>query len=94
MASVKIRSGNRFLDVTLSALLNVSINGPAELENGAALANADKWLHGKGRRQATTLLLERVRSVVHHTSTINEEAVEISTKHFHLQIFFYNLLAI
>ena len=50
------------LDVTLNALMNVSINGPAQLTDENVQAVAKKWQKTKKRRQVTERLLKVVES--------------------------------
>ena len=60
MARVKSKTRNRLLDITLSALLNISLNGPQELSSEAAGAIADKWLCKKKRRTVTERKLDKL----------------------------------
>lgn len=63
MGRVKTMARNRLLDVTLSALLNVSLNGPQQLPDEAALAIADKWLSRKTRRAITQKKMDDVGTI-------------------------------
>lgn len=50
---IKTHGRSRLLDETLSALMNISINGTASLEDDDARHIAEKWLGKKERRQVT-----------------------------------------
>ena len=51
---IKTHGRSRLLDETLSALMNISINGPTALNDDDARHIAEKWLGKKERRQVTT----------------------------------------
>lgn len=53
MKLIKTPHRNRLLDETLSALMNVTINGPSELPDEDALEIASVWLEKKPRRKVT-----------------------------------------
>ena len=50
MARIKTKMRNRLLDVSLCALMNVSLNGPPQLGDDDALAIAESWISRKHRR--------------------------------------------
>ena len=50
MARIKTKMRNRLLDVSLCALMNVSLNGPPQLGDDDALAIAESWTSRKYRR--------------------------------------------
>ena len=62
LCHVKNKQRNRLLDVTLNALLNVSINGPKKLTEEDAQTIAEKWQQKKNRRRVTKRALKAVES--------------------------------
>ena len=51
LKNIKTKNRNRLLDQTTSALLNISVNGPAQLTDSQAALVAEKWKTTKQRRQ-------------------------------------------
>jgi len=58
----KTKQRSRLLDVTLNALINVSMNGPAQLNDESALEIAQKWTEAENRRRVTERALKTVNS--------------------------------
>ena len=59
---VKTKQRNRLLDVTLNALINVSMNGPNHLDNKSTVEVAENWITAKNRRKVTKQALQTMMS--------------------------------
>ena len=62
MCHVKTKQRNRLLDVTLNALINVSMNGPNHLDDESAVEVAQNWITAKNRRKVTKRALQTMMS--------------------------------
>ena len=62
MCRVKTKQRNRLLDVTLNALINVSMNGPNHLDDESAVEVAQNWITAKNRRKVTKRALQTMMS--------------------------------
>jgi len=62
LCHVKTKQRNKLLDVTLNALMNVSINGPEHLTDEDARKIAEKWLKIRNRRTVTERSLKALES--------------------------------
>ena len=61
-AVLKLNSVYRLLDVTLNALINVSMNGPNHLDDESAVEVAQNWITAKNRRKVTNRALQTMMS--------------------------------
>ena len=59
---VKTKQHNRLLDVTLNALINVSMNGPNHLDDESAMEVDQNWITAKNRRKVTKRALKTMMS--------------------------------
>ena len=62
MCRVKAKQRNRLLDVTLNALINVSMNSPNHLDDESAVEVAQNWKTAKNRRKVTERALQTMMS--------------------------------
>ena len=62
MCRVKTKQRNRLLDITLNALINVSMNGPNHLDDESAVEVAQNWITAKNRRKVTKRALQTMMS--------------------------------
>ena len=70
LCRVKTKQRNRLLDITLNALINISINVPEQLTDEDAQKIAEKWQKTKDRRTVTVRALKALESP---NSANNEE---------------------
>ena len=70
LCRVKTKQRNRLLDITLNALINISMNGPEQLTDEDAQKIAEKWQKTKDRRTVTVRALKALESA---NSANNEE---------------------
>ena len=69
MYRVETKQRNRLFDVTLNALINVSMNGPKQLSDKSALEVAQMWVKAKDRRRVTERVLKTVKSLDYKEGT-------------------------
>ena len=87
MCRVKTKQRNRLLDVTLIALINVSINDPKQLNDDSALEVAQKWIKAKDRRRVKERALKTVKSLDDKEET-NAFTDEHENKNFSMALIF------